>query len=149
MAVIVAIVLSSTVLTEELIVPVIFDSQKIIPNTSDPARSGPLTILNTKSRLYENIFFTVVGIEKNQTGEILIFAPNGELYKTVRFDGSVKTHFNFYFKPSPSGALKVCTLEELVGVWTAKFVGVNYEPLQFEVINEFLPGGEFVLKDDC
>ncbi len=149
MAVIVAIVLSSTILTEEPIIPVIFDSQKIIPNTSDPARSGPLTILNTKSRLYENIFFTVDGIEKNQKGEILIFAPNGALYKTVRFDGSLKTHFNFYFKPSPSGGLKVCTIEELVGMWTVKFVGINYEPLQFEIINEFIPGGESVLKDVC
>ncbi len=149
MAIIVAIVFSSTILTEESIVPINSSSQKIIPNTSDPASSGPLTILKTKNRLYENVFFNVIGLEKNQKGDILIFAPNDELYQTIPFDGSKKTHFNFYFKPSTSSGLKLCTIEDLVGVWTAKFVGINYKPLQFEIINEFVRGGESGLQDVC
>ncbi len=148
MAIIVAIVFSS-VLTEEPIVPDNSDSQKIIPNTSDPASSGPLTILKIKNRLYENVFFNVIGLEKNQKGDILIFAPNDELIQTIPFDGSVKTHFNFYFKPSTSSGLKLCTVEDLVGVWTVRFEGINYKPLQFEIINEFVQGGETVLKDVC
>jgi len=149
MVVIVVIVFSSTILTEEPIVPINFGLEEIIPNTSDLASSGPLTILKTKNRLYENLFFNVVGLEKNQKGDILIFAPNDELIQTIPFDGSVKTNFNFYFKPSTSSGLKLCTVEDLVGVWTVKFVGVNYKPLQFEIINEFIPGGEAVLKDVC
>ena len=149
MAVIVAIVFSSTILTEESIVPINSGPQKSIPNTFDQASSGPLTILKTKNRLYENLFFNVIGLEKNQKGDILIFAPNDELIQTIPFDGSVKTHFNFYFKPSTSSGLKLCTVEDLVGVWTVKFVGINYKPLQFEIINEFVPGGEAVLKDVC
>ena len=149
MAVIVAIVFSSTILTEESIVPINSDPQKSIPSTSDQASSGPLTILKTKNRLYENLFFNVIGLEKNQKGDILIFTPNDELYQTIPFNGSKKTHFNFYFKPSTSSGLKLCTVEDLVGVWTVKFVGINYKPLQFEIINEFVPGGEAVLKDVC
>ncbi len=149
MAVIVAIVFSSTILTEESIVPINFGPQEIIPDTFDQASSGPLTILKTKNRLYENVFFNVIGLEKNQKGEILIFIPNDKLYQTITFNGSKKTHFNFYFKPSTSSGLKLCTVEDLVGVWTVKFVGINYEPLQFEIINEFVPGGEAVLKDVC
>jgi len=149
MAIIVAIVFSSTILTEEPIVPDNSGAQKIIPNTSDPASSGPLTILKIKNRLYENVFFNVIGLEKNQKGDILIFAPNDKLFQTIPFDGSKKTHFNFYFKPSTSSGLKLCTIEELVGVWTAKFEGINYKPLQFEIINEFVLGGEAVLKDVC
>ena len=149
MAVIVAIVFSSTILTEESIIPVNFDSQKIIPNTSDQASSGPLTILKTKNKLYENLFFTINGLEKNQKGDILIFSPKDTLYQTIPFDGSVKTHFNFYFKPSTSSGLKLCAVEDLVGMWTVKFVGINYKPLQFEIINEFVQGGETVLKDVC
>jgi len=149
MAVIVAIVFSSTILTEESIISIIFGPQKIIPNTSDPASSGPLTILKTKNRLYENLFFTVSGLEKNQKGDILIFAPNDELYQTISFDGSVKTYFNLYFKPGTSSGHKLCAIEDLVGVWTAKFEGINYKPLQFEIINEFVRGGESVLKDEC
>ena len=149
MTVIVATVFSSTILTEESIIPVNFGSQKIIPNTFDQASSGPLTILKTKNRLYENLFFTINGLEKNQKGDILIFAPTGALSQTIPFDGSVKTHFNFYFKPSTSSGLKLCTIEDLVGIWTVKFVGINYKPLQFEIINEFVRGGESVLKDVC
>ena len=149
MAVIVAIVFSSTILTEEPIVPINFGSQKINPNTFDQASSGPLTILKTKNRLYENLFFTINGLEKNQKGDILIFAPSDELYQTIPFDGSAKTHFNFYFKPSTSSGLKLCTVEDLVGMWTVKFVGINYKPLQFEIINEFVLGGESALQDVC
>ncbi len=143
MAVIVAIVFSSTILTEEPIIPINFGSQ------SDQASSGPLTIIKTKNRLFENIFLTVGGLEKNQKGDILIFAPNDELYQTIPFDGSAKTHFNFYFKPSTSSGLKLCTVEDLVGMWTVKFVGINYKPLQFEIINEFVLGGESALQDVC
>jgi len=149
MVVIVAIIFSSTILTEEPIVPINFGLQEIISITSDQASSGPLTILKTKNRLYENLFFNVIGLEKNQKGDILIFAPNDELIQTIPFDGSVKTNFNFYFKPSTSSGLKLCTIEDLVGMWTVKFVGINYKPLQFEIINEFVTGGEAVLKDVC
>ena len=149
MTVIVATVFSSTILTEEPIIPVNFGSQKIIPNTFDQASSGPLTILKTKNRLFENLFFTINELEKNQKGDILIFSPAGTLYQTIPFDGSVKTHFNFYFKPSTSSGLKLCTIEELVGMWTVKFVGINYKPLQFEIINESVRGGESVLKAVC
>ena len=142
------VVLISVILTEEEGVDRNFLSETT-PKPSEHISSGPLTILNYKHRLADNVFFMITGLEPNQKGNFLVFTPKGILYTTIPFDGSVKTNFNFYFKPSTSSGLKLCAVEDLVGVWTVKFVGINYKPLQFEIINEFIRGGESVLKDVC
>ncbi len=142
------VVLISVILTEEEGVDRNF-LPETTPKPSEHISSGPLTILNYKHRLADNVFFMVTGLEPNQKGNFLVFTPEGILYTTIPFDGAKKSDFNYYFKPDTVRGLKVCTIEELVGVWTVIFSGIDYQPLQFEIINEFVLGGEADIVDVC
>ena len=75
--------------------------------------------------------------------------PDGRLYKTLEYDGSVKNGFNSYFKPDTSALRKICEQEELVGVWKVLFDNDSYPPLQFEIINEHLDGPDVRLTKSC
>jgi len=143
-----SVVLISVILTEEEGVDRNFLSETT-PKPSEHISSGPLTILNSKHRLSENVFFMVTGLEPNQKGDIQVFAPKGTLYATIPFDGAKKSNFNYYFKPDTVAGLKVCTPEDLVGMWTVIFSGIEYQPLQFEIINEWVLGGEAEIGEVC
>ncbi len=142
------VVLISVILTEEQSVERNFLSETT-PKPSEQISSGPLTILNYKHRLADNVFFVITGLEPNQKGEILVFTPKDILYTTLPFAGAKKSDFNSYFKPDTLRGLKVCTIEDLVGIWTVIFTGIDYQPLQFEIINEFVRGGETDVVDVC
>ncbi len=142
------VVLISVILTEEEGV----DRNFLSETTSKPSEqisSGPLTILNSKHRLSENVFFMVTGLEPNQKGNIVVFSPKGTVYTTIPFDGAKKSDFNHYFKPDTVSGLKICTPEDLVGMWTVIFTGIDYQALQFEIINEWVLGGEAEIGEVC
>ena len=115
----------------------------------DAITSGPLTITEYKHKIGENIFIIVSGLEYNEKGNIRIFMPDGRLYKTLEYDGSVKNGFNSYFKPDTSALRKICEQEELVGVWKVLFDNDSYPPLQFEIINEHFDGPDVRLSKSC
>ena len=115
----------------------------------DAITSGPLTITKYEHKIGENIFIIVSGLNYNEKGNIRIFMPDGRLYKTLEYDGSVKNGFNSYFKPDTSTLRKICEQEDLVGVWKVLFDNDVYPPLQFEIINEHLNGPEFRLPKSC
>lgn len=104
--------------------------------------SGPFAIDKPKYKLGENIFLTVHELKPNEVGNILIVRPNGDTWTSIPFNGTLKNTFNYYFKPDTSAALKIYEPEDLVGTWKVIFQGLTYEPLSFEIINEFIPGGE-------
>ena len=85
---------------------------------------------------------TVHELKPNEAGNILIVRPNGDIWTTIPFNGTLKNTFNYYFKPDTSKALKIYGPEDLVGTWKVIFQGLTYEPLSFEIINEFIPGTE-------
>ena len=111
--------------------------------------SGPFSVQNYQHRLGENIFIVAYGIPPNEKGTIQVFTPKNIEYISYPFDGSVKSSFNVYFKPSTLAKKDRCNPEDLVGVWTMKFVGVDYPPLQFEFINEYVRGAEAELINLC
>lgn len=115
----------------------------------DAISSGPLTITKYQHKIYENIFIIVSGLKHDEKGNIRIFMPDGRLYRTLEYDGSVKTGFNSYFKPDTSEVRKICEQEELVGVWTVLFDDDVYPPLHFEIINEHLNGPDVRLSKSC
>jgi len=104
--------------------------------------SGPVTILKYEHRLAENVFVHIRGIELNEKGNIRFFTPEGVLYHTVAYDGSLKQDFNQYFKPSTSRVLLICTPEEIIGEWEVTFDNNVYPPLKFKILDEYLRGGE-------
>ena len=111
--------------------------------------SGPLTITQYQHKLSENVFIVVSGLEPNEKGNIRIFMPDGRLYKTIQYDGSVKDGFNAYFKPDTSKARGICEQEEIVGIWKVLFDNNVYSPLSFEILNEHLEGPDVRLTKAC
>ena len=83
---------------------------------------------------------TVNNLQPNEIGNIWIVTPQNKTFVMIPFNGTAKDHFNYYFKPDTSKALKISTTEELVGKWQVIFDLVKYDPLSFEILNEALPG---------
>jgi len=115
----------------------------------DAITSGPLSITKYQHKISENIFIIVSGLKHDEKGNIRIFMPDGRLYKTLEYDGSLKSSFNSYFKPDTSALRKICEQEELVGIWTVLFDKDVYPPLHFEIINEHLSGPGVRLSKSC
>ena len=115
----------------------------------DAVSSGPLTIAQYQHKLSENVFIIVSGLGPNEKGNIRIFMPDGRLYKTIQYDGSVKDGFNSYFKPDTSKARGICEQEEIVGIWKVLFDNNVYSPLSFEILNEHLEGHDVRLTKAC
>lgn len=118
-------------------------------NVSPAISSGPLTILNSKFKLGENIFLTVRGLDEKDVGKILFYTPKGKLFHQLLINGSSKSDFNNYFKPDTSKILGICTAEDLVGNWTVVLQGTPYKNLKFEMTSEYLKGAEADITPVC
>ena len=104
--------------------------------------SGPFAIDKPKYRLGENIFLVVSNLKPDEIGSISFVLPNGKTYADISFNGTTKDHFKYYFTPTTSAPRKIYKPEQLTGTWTVIFHGVIYEPLRFEILNEYIIGGE-------
>ncbi|MEX0657220.1 MAG: hypothetical protein WD154_06720 [Nitrosopumilaceae archaeon] len=111
--------------------------------------SGPFSVQEYQHRLGENIFLVAYEIAPNEKGTIRVFTPKNIEYISYPFDGSLKQNFNVYFKPDTFPKKDRCSPEDFVGIWTMKFEGVPYPPIQFEFINEYIIGGEVDIIDLC
>ena len=118
-------------------------------STNDWNSSGPFSIDKQQYRLGENIFLITTALQPHEKGEIQFIRPSGDIYRTIPFDGQMRTDFNQYFTPFPSAALKVCSSDDLVGNWFVKFEGTNYKSIDFEIKNEYLKDEEYRFVNDC
>jgi len=101
-----------------------------------------LKINKDKYLVGEKIFFSVQGIPMGLKDAVSFYTPEGILFVQYPFDGNEKTNFKHYWKPSLSKQRGICDVEQLVGEWTALFVGLPDEKLHFQVTDEILPGHE-------
>ncbi len=104
--------------------------------------SGPFSIDKPRYRLGENIFMVVENLKPNEAGNIIFVLPDGRIYTTIPFNGTMKSEFKQYFTPDTSAAKKIFNPEELTGTWKVVFQGVSYRPIDFEIANEFIPDAE-------
>jgi|SRR3989338_3296215 len=111
--------------------------------------SGPFSVRGHQHKLGENIFVVADGLAPNEKGTIRVYTPKNIEYVSYLFDGSIKSNFNVYFKPDTFPKKDRCSPEDFVGIWTMKFEGVPYPPIQFEFINEYIIGGEVDITDLC
>ena len=125
----------------------IFDGE--IKKDHDYVWSGPLGVTQYEHRLGEDVFLVMRGLQPNERGTVEIFTPPGILFKSFEYDGSLKSDFNFYFYPDTSVFSKICTPEELVGIWKIVFTNNAYPTLEFKMSDEYLPGGEAGVKTEC
>ena len=111
--------------------------------------SGPFSVQKYQHKLGENVFFVAHGIAPHEKGMIRVYTPKNIEYVYYSFDGSEKSQFNMYFKPDTTFRNDKCSPEDFVGVWTMKFEGVSYAPIQFEFINEYIRGAEVDIINLC
>jgi len=104
--------------------------------------SGPFAIDKSKYKLGENIFISIHGLKPSEVGDMIFIRPGEETWTTIPFNGTAKSNFNYYVKPDTNAHLGIYEAEELVGEWRVVFQGVEYDPIHFEFINEFIKGGE-------
>jgi len=120
-----------------------------IKKEHDYVWSGPLGVTQYEHRLGEDVFMVMRGLQPNEKGTVEIFTPLGVLFKSFEYDGSKKSDFNLYFYPDTSMFSKICTPEELVGIWKVVFTNNAYPTLEFKMSDEYLPGGEASVKTEC
>jgi len=127
--------------------------QGITNNEDDPYKvwisSGPFHLSEAEYMLGENIFVSVGELAPQESGNLLIIRPNGDIYKSLPFDGSVKSGFNHHFTPELSRLLKICVVEELIGTWKLVFEGTGYKEITFEVTEEYQFGEEEDYEPVC
>ena len=111
-------------------------------NTLQGITSGPFSINNGTYRLGENVFMTVNGLMPTDVGKIIIQNPKGGVFTQVPFNGTMKSQFNYFFKPYTLKSEKLCTPQDLVGNWTIVFQGTKYRPIFFKIINQWVPGDQ-------
>jgi len=108
--------------------------------------SGPFQIDKSQYLLGDSIFVRITNLAQNEKGQIAFLRPMNEtyysVYITIPFDGAKKNSFNQYFTPDLSRALKICTVDDLIGTWKIVFQKTNYENISFEILNKTLPGEE-------
>jgi len=102
-------------------------------------RSGPFAINEHEYTIGENIFIAVEGLTAMDVGNAVFLLPNGTTqYMAIPFDGTQKSGFNQYFKPSISKTRNICSTDDIIGEWTVVFQGTQYDPLRFRILNETL-----------
>ena len=100
--------------------------------------SGPFAINKNQYKLGENIFMVVSGLKTTDVGEIVIVDSKGGIYSTIPFNGTMKTDFKQFFKPTTERRLALCNATDLVGHWNIIFKGVSYKPIPFEIVNDWI-----------
>ncbi|MDE1726120.1 MAG: hypothetical protein KGH89_02500 [Thaumarchaeota archaeon] len=121
----------------------LYNQQKMSgENTSQWITSGPFSVTNGTYRLGDNIFMVVTGLKPTDIGTMVIYDPKGGVFTHVPFNGTMKSDFNYFFKPVTEKPEKLCTPQDLVGNWTISFQGTSYSPITFRIINEWVPGAQ-------
>lgn len=123
-----------------------YNQQKMSENNTQWIISGPFAITKEKYRLGENIFMVIQGLKPNDAGKMVVFDPKGGVFTQVPFNGTMKSGFNYFFKPNTERIEKLCTPQDLVGNWTIAFQGTSYRPILFQVINDWVQGSQAEIK---
>lgn len=104
--------------------------------------SGPFAINKNQYKIGEKIFINIVNLRPDDIGEMQFYLPDGRLWDSIPFNGTEKSGFKKYFEPDTSRSFGIYEPEELVGIWRVVLNGTSYQPIMFEIINEYEPGEE-------
>ena len=104
--------------------------------------SGPICIRPSEVSLGEYIFIIANDVPEDERRRLAINKPNGEVWEYMMVDGSTKSSFNTWIKPDYSRMKNMCTMDDLVGLWTIELQGGNYMGLEFQHGPKILDGAE-------
>jgi hypothetical protein len=103
-------------------------------------KSGPFEIDKKQYNVGEKIFLTVDNLLPEENGIVQFLRPINDThhksYIKIPFDGMVKGQFNYYFEPRLQEYKKLCSIEDIAGNWIVKFIGTQYEDINFEILNQ-------------
>ncbi len=120
-----------------------FYNHRVQPDsTLQGITSGPFSINNGTYRLGDNVFMVVTGLKPTDVGKVVIYDPKGGIFDQFPFNGSMKTEFNYFFKPYTLKSEKLCSAQDLIGNWTIAFPGTLYKSIPFRIINQWVPGDQ-------
>ena len=117
-------------------------------------QSGPFQIDRSEYVLGEKAFVNIVNLNENDKGTMIftkiINSTHNLEYKKIRFDGS-KPQQNFYLAFNLVEQRGICTVDQLIGDWELRFVGVDgkFNSLEFKIKNQLIPGTEKQFAPVC
>jgi hypothetical protein len=92
----------------------------------NPQVIGPLTINKTHYLIGENIFMSM-NLNPMEVGYVSLYSHENKLMYKFKFNGSSNPNISQYFRPTFDKISEVCTIDDLVGTWTAKITGVTID----------------------
>ena len=120
------------------------------PKDREWQTSGPFQIDRKEYILGEKIFLRVGSLGLEEKGQVAFLRPLNEtaykVYITIPFDGVKKEGFNYYIEPKPTAFQGICSKDDIIGKWTIVFRGTNYPNLNFEIIDQILPGDDDIFN---
>ena len=116
-------------------------------------KSGPFEIDKNQYHIGEKIFLTVKDLSPEENGIVNFLRPiNDTHHKShirIPFDGMDKTHFNYYFEPKLFAWKGICSMDDLAGNWIVKFIGTQYEDINFEILAQTSSWDERTFEPIC
>jgi len=113
--------------------------------------SGPFQIDRKEYILGEKIFVKVGPLGLEEKGQVAFMRQLNEtaykVYITLPFDGADKEGFNSYLEPKPTKTQGICSKDDIIGKWVVVFRGTNYPNLNFEIIDQILPGDDPIFNE--
>ena len=102
--------------------------------------SGYFQIDRKQYNIGEKIFLNGDYLGKSDKGSILFLRPINDThrtsYMTIPFDGEKNSKISYFLEPKLNKDKGICSIEDLVGVWSIVFYQTTYENIQFEIKNQ-------------
>ena len=103
-------------------------------------KSGSFEIDKSEYNVGEKIFLSTTNLLPEDKGLVQFLRPLNDThhkpYIKIPFDGMEKTQFNYYFEPRFNQYTGICSMNDVAGNWIVKFLGSNYEDINFEILNQ-------------
>ena len=101
-------------------------------------RSGSFEIDKSQYNMGEKIFLSTSNLLPEDKGTVQFLRPINDTHYTthikIPFNGMDKTQFNYYFEPKLFKFRGICSIDDIAGNWIVKFVGTQYEDINFEIL---------------
>ena len=116
-------------------------------------KSGPFEIDKAQYNMGEKIFLTTSNLLPEEKGTVQFLRPINDThhksYIRIPFDGEDKTHFNYYFEPRLFAFKGICSVDDIAGNWIVKFIGTQYEDINFEILAQSSSWDERTFEPIC
>ena len=94
----------------------------------------------TQYNIGEKIFLDMDHMGPDHKGTVYILRPLNDThritYMVIPFNGENKDSFSYFFEVKLDEKKRVCSMDDLDGIWSIVFDGTSYPNIEFEVKNQ-------------